>query len=84
MKRLKKKKKKKKEKKRVGKMQLQADLEFKQNFLTRIICVKSTVWKMNVALIYIDELPLANNNKFKLDFSTDDSTQKINFNKKKH
>ena len=37
---------------------------------------------MNVALIYIDELPLANNNKFKLDFSTDDSTQKINFNKK--
>ena len=28
-----KKKKKKKEKKRVGKMQLQADLEFKQNFL---------------------------------------------------
>ena len=37
---------------------------------------------MNVALIYIDELPLANNNKFKLEFSTDDSTQKINFNKK--
>ena len=37
---------------------------------------------MNVALIYIDELPLANNNKFKLDFSIDDSTQKSNFNKK--
>ena len=37
---------------------------------------------MNVALIYIDELPLDNDNKFILDFSTDDSTQKINFDKK--
>ena len=37
---------------------------------------------MNVALIYIDELPLDNDNKFILDFSTDDSTQEINFDKK--
>ena len=37
---------------------------------------------MNVALIYIDEHPLANNRKFELDFSTGDSTQKINFDKK--
>ena len=37
---------------------------------------------MNVTLIYIAELPLDSDNKFILDFSTDDSTQKINFDKK--
>ena len=41
-----------------------------------------TVWKINVAFIYVDELSLDDNNKFILDFSTDDSTQKINFDKK--
>ena len=37
---------------------------------------------MIVALIYIDELSLENDNKFILHFSTDDSTQKINFDQK--
>ena len=37
---------------------------------------------MNVALIYIDELSLDGDTKFVLDFITDDSTQKINFDKK--
>ena len=32
---------------------------------------------MNVALIYIDKLPLDGDNKFILDFSTEDSTQKL-------
>ena len=37
---------------------------------------------MNVAFICVDELPLDGDNKFVLDFSTDDSTQKSNFDKK--
>ena len=37
---------------------------------------------MNVALIYIDKLPLDGDNKFILDFSTEDSAQKVNFDKK--
>ena len=37
---------------------------------------------MNFAFIYVEKLPLDGDNKFILDFSTDDSTQKINFDKK--
>ena len=37
---------------------------------------------MNVAFIYVDELPLDGDNKFILDFPTDNSTQKNNFYKK--
>ena len=36
---------------------------------------------MNVALIYFDEVPLQDDNKFTLDFSNEEIVQKVNFNK---